>query len=208
MPRKKKLLFSIKKGSLTALIALLIMTIVKLAESFNAETSQPVDLPSSSDPVQLYSNQTSDNLTDLYIDAIRSARHSITIVIFSLKDPQVIQALKDQSRAGIHVHIVCDAHASKGISKQCCGSTIQIVRRSGKGLTHQKILVVDQERLFIGSANFTTDSLVTHGNLVIGLKNNALASELEKKIKSMDEDGNSTPLLHKDVMIAGQRLEL
>lgn len=209
MARKKtKSLFSLKTSSITALIAILLITLVKLGESVVQDPYPAAELPSSSEPVQLYSNQTGDNLTQLYVNAIRSAEHSITLVIFSLKDPQIIQALKDRCQSGISVYIVCDAQASKGITKQCNGSGIKIIRRAGKGLTHQKIVIIDSEQILIGSANFTTESLITHGNLVMGLKNHVLANTLEDKIKSMDEDGDSTPLLHKDVIIGNQKVEL
>jgi phosphatidylserine/phosphatidylglycerophosphate/cardiolipin synthase-like enzyme len=47
---------------------------------------------------------------------------------------------------------------------------------------HQKVLVCDQETVFIGSANMTTASLSMHDNLMIGLKSPMLARFLIEKV--------------------------
>ena len=44
---------------------------------------------------------------------------------------------------------------------------------------HQKILILDHEMIFIGSANFTKASLKMHDNLVIGLHDKEIASFIQ-----------------------------
>jgi phosphatidylserine/phosphatidylglycerophosphate/cardiolipin synthase-like enzyme len=44
-----------------------------------------------------------------------------------------------------------------------------------KGLLHQKILVIDSQLSFLGSANFTRTSLLMHNNLIISIYNPDLA---------------------------------
>ena len=51
---------------------------------------------------------------------------------------------------------------------------------SSKGLMHQKIIVLDEELVFLGSANFTTPSLKMHDNLVIGFRDKEIASFLKE----------------------------
>jgi cardiolipin synthase len=218
MPRKPKSKLSmpsLKKMSLTSLIALLLYALFELSQqaitttNFPTSTTAPVPatrLPASQTPVEFYSNQTQDDLTHLYVSAIQSAQQSITFVIYALMDPQVIQALADKSEAGIPVYLVVDAKASPGVTKKL--PKAHIVRRMGQGLTHQKILIIDDKQIIAGSANMTTESLRTHGNLVLGLDNPALAQALANKIKSMDEDGGYTPLLHKETVIGSQNIEL
>lgn len=195
----------LKKTSLTSLIAFLLYTLFKVAEPVIMPQAS-VELPASDQPVQIYSNQTGDDLTQLFTQSIRSGKKSITMVIFALLDPQVIRALNDKSEEGVSVYIVCDAKASPGITKKL--PKAEIVRRAGKGLTHQKILVIDDNKIIIGSSNLTTDSLRTHGNLVIGIENPALAQALSAKIKSMDEGGGSTPLTHRQATVGAQTVEL
>lgn len=53
-----------------------------------------------------------------------------------------------------------------------------------KGLMHRKLLILDKERIFLGSANFTSSSLLLHSNLVFGLYHPPLANFLQNPIES------------------------
>lgn len=194
----------IKKSSLTGLILLLAWTLYQLMEQHHS--TQPVKLPSSNAPVELYSNQTQDDLTHLFQHAIESANESITLIIYALTDPTIIQALQQKSDAGIQLYIVCDAKASPGISRHFPQATI--VKRFGQGLMHQKILIIDNKQIWLGSANLTTSSLTVHDNLIMSLENPALAQALTARAKSMDEEGGYTPLLHRETTAGPQNLEL
>jgi phosphatidylserine/phosphatidylglycerophosphate/cardiolipin synthase-like enzyme len=194
-----------KKTSLAGLIALIFYALFEVSQS---TTSQTTYVPASNQPIELYSNQTGDDLTQLYVSTILEAKQSITFIIYALLDPQIVQALKEKSEAGIPVYIVSDARASPGLQQKLPQATV--VRRvvEGQGLTHQKILIVDEQILLIGSANMTTDSLRVHGNLVVAMDNPGLAEALIAKAKSMDEDGGSTPLLHRETTVKNQHVEL
>jgi cardiolipin synthase A/B len=206
--KNKPFRFSYKNSSITAIICFLILALLQLSEPLTQTTAAAAPLPSSTRPIQLYANQIDDNFTKIYTRSIQSAKESITLVIYSLKDPQIISALKERSLEGISVHIVCDAQASKGISKLFENTQAHITRRAGKGLTHQKIMVIDQKQILLGSANLTTDSLETHGNLVFGMENPYLAELVEKKIKSMDEDNGSILLPYSQTQLGQQEIEL
>lgn len=208
MPKKRRSKRSIghlfKKSSLTGLIFILIFTLFELAANY--PTLQAAKLPGSDEPITLYSNQTQDDLTQLYQQSIESAQESITLIIYSLMDNRVIQSLKRKCEAGIPVYIVCHAQASQGISKKLPHATI--VKRYGPGLMHQKILIIDEKTIVLGSANLTYSSLNTHGNLVMGIENPELARLLTARAKSMDEDGGVTPLLHCETTSGPQNIEL
>jgi cardiolipin synthase A/B len=194
MPKKKNsfpFFKFIKKSPTAGLIVVLAWTLYQLTQNFHIP--QTIKLPASNAPVELYSNQTQDDLTDLYREAIDHAKESVTLVIYALADQQIIHALQKKSETGIPVHIVCHAQASPGISKRIPKATI--VKRSGKGLMHQKILIVDDKQIWLGSANLTSSSLNVHGNLVIGIDHPTLAQTLNSRAKSMDEDGNSSPFV-------------
>jgi cardiolipin synthase A/B len=195
----------IKKSSTTALLALLVLTLYQLIGHFHVP--QPTTLPSSEVPLEMYSNQTHDNLTQLYLDAINHAKQSIVLAIYALTDHQIIEALQRKSEAGLPVYIVSDAKASKGLSRQIPKATI--IRRLSEGLMHQKILVIDGHQILLGSANLTPSSLTVHGNLVFGIDHPAFAEALTTRIKSMDEDGAvESPLTHQEALIGSQHVEL
>lgn len=193
-----------RKSSLAGILLLLFATFFKMGDSILE--SHCTELPSSSTPLRLYSNQTQDDLTQLYLQSIKEAQQSIDIVIYSLLDKRIIAALQQKIDEGIPVFIVCDAKASVGIGRKLIGATI--VKRFGPGLTHQKILIIDHDKILLGSANFTHDSMRVHGNLVIGLNNAALAKTMVDKIHSMDEEGNYTPLMHLVTKAGNQTVEL
>jgi phosphatidylserine/phosphatidylglycerophosphate/cardiolipin synthase-like enzyme len=195
----------IKKSSVTGLILVLAWTIYQLAQQFHFP--QPTKVPASNAPVELYSNQTHDDLSRLYQQAIGSAKESITLVIYALMDDQIIRALQKKSEEGIPIYIVSDAEASPNLSSKLPLATV--IKRNGKGLMHQKILIIDGKQIWLGSANLTYSSLHIHGNLVIGIDNPALAQALTKRANSMDEAGGvSSPLMHRETTAGTQNIEL
>jgi cardiolipin synthase A/B len=194
----------IKKISIAILILLLASTLYVLAKDY--PHSQPTQLPNSNASIELYSNQTQDDLTHLFFQAIDNAKESITLIIYALTDPLMIQTLQKKSDAGVQIYIVVDGKASAAISHNIPRATI--VKRYKKGLMHQKILVIDNKQIWLGSANFTTHSLALHGNLVMGIENPALAQALTTRAKSMDDEGGYDPLLHHETTSGPQNLEL
>ncbi|MBS4163980.1 Uncharacterized protein PRO82_001289 [Candidatus Protochlamydia amoebophila] len=209
-------LSKLKKSSISSLLALLVFAIYQflsdekqvIAPSHNQEIAYttPASIPVTSDTIQFYSNQTEDDLTQLYLSTIQNAKQSITFSIYSLMNPEVIQAINQKVDEGISVHIVCDAKASVGISRKIPKASI--VKRISAGLMHQKILIVDKEKILLGSANMTTDSLNVHGNLVFAFEHPSLGQALFEKTLSMDEEGNSKKLMHCQAQLGQQNLEL
>jgi cardiolipin synthase A/B len=194
----------LRKSSLSGLILLFVWIIFQFAE--NAPISRPIKIPASDAPVELYSNQTRDDLTRLYLEAIKNAKKSIILIIYSLTDENIIDALKQKCEEGTSVHIVCHAKASPSIfSSRIPRATI--VRRCSRGLMHQKILIIDSRQIWLGSANLTSSSLNMHGNLVMGIDHPALAEGLTARAKSMDAEGGVEPLLHCLTKAGPQHLE-
>lgn len=205
--KKKSSLFQLpfRKISLSGLFLTLFFFLFTIGADLQFSTA--LKIPTSDSSVELYSNQTDDNLTDLFTQAIEQTKESITLVIYALTDYEIIQALNKKCKEGIPVYIVCDAKASPGISRRIPDATI--IKRFGEGLMHQKILIIDRRQIWMGSANFTMSSLGVHGNLVIGLDHPALAEVLISRSLSMDEEGAVTaPILHCCTRAGSQNLEL
>jgi cardiolipin synthase A/B len=192
-----------KKSTITVVMAFLAFVIAELTTSIQFHEKV---IPFSDQSIELYSNQAGDNLAELYVDTINNAKESVSFVIYAMTDPRIIEALKQKSETNVPVRIVCDAKASKGLSKQLPHATI--VKRVGEALMHQKILVVDNKQILLGSANMTGESLNVHGNLILAFEHPVLADALTKKAQSMDDEGSSTPLLHTNTFAADQNLEL
>jgi len=159
-----------------------------------------VSLPSDAAPVTIASNQTSDDLRKTIKEAILSARQSVTLMIFSLSDYELIDALKKKSENDVAVTVIHDAAATPDIEWKL-GPRVKVLKRHHKGLMHQKILVIDQATVFFGSVNFTRESLILHANLLIGIHSPELAREIEKKTTAIL---NHTPYIAPAITIQGR----
>ncbi len=207
MKQKSPFVFSLVRKSCISGSLLSLGWVFYILMSQASFASQPIKLPSSLVPVEFYSNQTSDDLTALFVTAIGQAKESVNLGIYSLTDPEIIEALNNKGAENIPVHIACDAKASPGITAKL--KNVHLVRCAGNGLMHQKILIIDEKTALLGSANFTPSSLQSHGNLVVGIDHSALASALAKRTKSMNEEKMVTyPLLHSEIKAGEQTIEL
>lgn len=100
--------------------------------------------------------------------------------MFGLNDPAILHALSDKAKRNIPIEIYYDTKGSPDIRKNIPGAIIHPVLT--QGIMHQKIIIIDDEMVFLGSANFTHASLKMHDNLVIGLKNQKIAHFLKEKL--------------------------
>lgn len=146
---------------------------------------------------RLYSNQSRQDLRYLYVNAIRQASHSIHLVMFGLSDAAVIHALAERCDRDIDTEIYYDAKESPEIRQELHRANLHPVQLSG--LMHQKILILDRNLVFIGSANMTSSSLLMHDNLVVGMRSKAVAEFLMQRIPY------SSGYLH--TMVGGQDIE-
>lgn len=115
--------------------------------------------------------------------------------MFGLSDPAILNALAKQT---VPSTIYYDPGGSPNLWSSLPKADLHPVH--SYGLMHQKILILDGETVFIGSANMTTASLRMHDNLVIGLKNKKIAQFL------IDKSPHSTGYMQTSV--GGQRVEL
>ncbi len=152
-------------------------------------------LPHSNEAPRFYSNQLGQDLRLTMVEAIRSSKKNIHLVMFGLSDPAILNALAQQQ---VPKSIYFDPSGSLPIQKYIPQAELYSVK--GSGLMHQKILVIDKETVFIGSANMTTSSLKMHDNLVLGMKNRRVAQFLSEKAP------HTQGYLH--TIVSGQRVEI
>lgn len=164
-------------------------------------------LPQQNNPIILYSNETRDDLRLILNKAIKEARESILVIIYSLRDKSIIHNLKVKSEKGVDVKVICDAKASGRVERKL-GSKVNTTRLISKGIMHLKILVIDHKMVWIGSANMTTNSLRLHSNLVAGIYCPELAKVIHQKGDSLGNVGLSKSIPPQQFDIAGQPLEL
>lgn len=199
---KKRSLPRLKKAAFSAFIGLILLGLFWVTE-----TLTEVRLPVSNQPAELYANQVNDDLRKSAIAGINTAKRSIHLIIYSLTDDSIISCLRQKSNEGVKVKVICDAKASPNVSSKL-GPKISLVRRMATGLMHQKILVVDEAKVWIGSANMTGESLRFHGNLITAMESPAMAAHIISKAETMNEYDQGIPFPHRKFSIGGQQVEL
>ncbi len=143
---------------------------------FTVATLHP-QLPSQKKPLLFYSNNLHNDLKLTVLKAIKQARSSISLQIYGLTDKDVVALLEQKKAEGLDVSIFYDKKASKYLPKTLGAHPVQTT-----GLMHRKILVIDNSLVFLGTANFTTQSLKMHGNLVMGAWDQPLARFLSDAV--------------------------
>lgn len=202
--KKKAIKQRFKQKTKKTIISLLTALII----SFFAWTTHSVStarLPDPGIPSELYASENNDDLRQVYRSAINSAEHSIYLLVYTLTDETIIQALKDKAAQGVKVEVIVDAKASPHAAQKL-GSQIKTLRRLGEGLMHFKILVVDQKLSLVGSSNMTAESLQKHSNLVMGMHSPDLANYLITKAQSLTETERLAKLAHETFSIGGQQV--
>jgi cardiolipin synthase A/B len=171
------------------------------------EQHQEIRFPDSAIPIELYSNQVNGDLTHMFASAINQAQKSVLLMVYSLTDQNIINCLKHQSQNGVDVKVICHAKASPYIHSKL-GDQVTLTRRFGPGLMHQKILVVDGQKVWLGSANMTTESLGLHGNLVTAFHSESMAHHIHAKADTLDIESKGVAFPSQDFTVGGQQVEL
>lgn len=161
---------------------------------FYLSTTPKIPTPYS-EPI-LYSNQCKDDIKGLFLSAITNAKNSVHLLSFGLSDPNILHALIEKARE-VKVKAYYDQKASKPLP-YIEGIEWRPVKEIG--LMHQKIVVIDEKIVFLGTANLTQYSLQMHDNLLIGLYSPKIAKFLVEK----------TPFSpsHMSTFIGGQKIDL
>ncbi len=181
--------------------------LITLSSYWASEHFVRVELPSSDHPPALYANQAHQDLRQTFVQGIKQAKESVNLVIYTLTDHAIIQALRDKADEGIQVKVLVDGKATPFIDRKL-GPKVEVVKRYADGIMHMKILMIDHALTFVGSANMTGESLQMHGNLVTALNSPAFAAYVKKKIDTLPEEGPAPPFSESKFVFANQPLEM
>jgi phosphatidylserine/phosphatidylglycerophosphate/cardiolipin synthase-like enzyme len=155
-------------------------------------------LPHPSGPPRIYFNPSREDLRHTVLSAIHKSRQSIFLCMFGLSDPVLLKALSSKLKEEIPLTVYYDSKGSPDVRRTLQGASIHPVASSG--IMHQKVLILDDAMVFLGSTNFTTSSLQMHDNLMIGFVSPKIATFLQEKLPN--ESGYIRSL------VGGQHVEL
>lgn len=173
--KNKKSKTLLKKFIGTTLISFYFIFGVFKSQNFN-------DLRISKQPV-LFSLQAEDNIKNVIINSIKSAKSSIFLRMYLINDKDIEEVLIKKSQENIPVHIICHSLSKKSLLYQNAqkNSNIHIETKQilkSRKLMHIKAIAIDNELIFIGSANLTKPSLMLDKNLITGFYNNDLCKSI------------------------------
>lgn len=139
-----------------------------------------------------YSTENDGDLTPLFLDGIHKAKRSICCLNYSIKDSSIIDALNASAKRGVEISIVYDPSASQKLDSLLDGR-IKRIHYEGKGLMHMKLLAIDDEVAYVGTANFTKGSLAKHSNTVLRIVHPGMAALIKEKTQSYPKNLASAP---------------
>jgi cardiolipin synthase A/B len=164
---------------------------------FFAVTLRPTtyDLASLTSDPEVLSTDLNDPVRSSLEDLVLDAKESITLIIYSLSDRKILNALQTAAHKCRSVTIIYDPVEThiEYLPKDPC---IRYIPFKPKGLMHNKLLVLDHKYVWTGSANLSTKSLTSQGNLVLAFESTNLAERIETLALAMIEKHpyNTAPL--------------
>jgi len=195
-----------KKNLKFLIIVSISLSLIGFLGHFKTEIER-TEIPKDGSPPLLFATQTRSDVQRSYIAAINEAKQSILLLIYSITDKQVIQALRLKSEEGVNVTLICHDEISYDIEKKI-GSKVNILKRSGPGLMHLKIMIIDQTKCFIGSANMTNASFKMHGNLVTAFDSSFLSAYVKAKALTIGKHKNQQQFKSQNFIVGGQLVEV
>ena len=124
-----------------------------------------IPLPSEDGTMQLYTSDQLFDLKQLICFSMKGAKESLFLSSFGLSDDHISDIIEMKEKEGIHVKVKND----DGRRFKGCGIS---------GLKHRKALIIDEEKVYLGSTNLTFSSLYNHRNMLVGFRNQELAKAI------------------------------
>ncbi|ANH79073.1 phospholipase D-like domain-containing protein [Candidatus Chlamydia sanziniae] len=138
-----------------------------LAKAPNKDTFQT--FLKSEEPV-IYSKECNEDMRQILCDAIDHAEKEIFIRIYYLSEPKICSKLHNQMQTDKNITIHYQSYkAAQSFLQSQNVALIEHPKIEGK-LMHQKALAIDKKYAWLGSANYTQNSLVFDNNLILGMK--------------------------------------
>lgn len=182
------------------------LVLAGLATFFVLEHTEP-RLPETNQTPLLYGNQVQNDMGKSLVTAIDQAKSSIILMVYTLTDRRIIAALNRKAEENIPVEVVVDGKASSQVEARL-SPKIKLLKRFGNGLMHLKILVIDKQQVWLGSANMTSDSLHMHGNLMAAVMSPPLAEAITAHAESLQPDGITRAPTAAAFLLGGQKMEI
>lgn len=131
------------------------------------------------------------------VRAMRGAQRSIRIATYNINVPEIATVIRERLAAGVKVELMEDFHHAAGDDHDASSVWLRAgehpnlvkyklpVLRGGTPQMHDKILVVDGERVFFGSANWTFTGLVGNFENVMAVRDPEVVAKFEAELDEL-----------------------
>jgi phosphatidylserine/phosphatidylglycerophosphate/cardiolipin synthase-like enzyme len=125
-----------------------------------------------------------ENCQSIILEQIAKAEKEIIIQAYSFTDKALAQALLDKKNAGLEVKVLYDSSQSKGRGSQIKELTAAGIstkqERKSRGLAHNKVIIIDRERVITGSYNYSQAAKSYNSENLLVVEGEKLANEYLK----------------------------
>lgn len=114
------------------------------------------------------------------VEAIGAARHAVLVQAYEFTEPPILQALVDAHARGVDVRVILDKSA---VSARYTGATfvanagIPVFVDSRPAIAHNKVMIIDGERVLTGSFNFTRSADTRNAENAVFISSPKLAAQ-------------------------------
>ncbi|ENG0237517.1 phospholipase D family protein [Burkholderia multivorans] len=112
------------------------------------------------------------------VDEVRAAQHRILVQAYSFTSPPIYKALAEAKARGVDVRVLVDKEARspdfRGTGARYDlqhGVQVAVDEIPGKGIAHNKVMVIDGGTVITGSFNFSRQAETTNAENLVVFKN-------------------------------------
>lgn len=160
-------------------------------------------------PLVLSNHDASQNaLCASAYELLNKAQASILLMSFTFTDSEIMRIINQKASEGVEVHLVIDRAQMGGLGAKLHPAIKVGTRQIGEGHMHHKVIVVDRAYIWLGSANFTPNSLAGSKNLSIGCYSPMIGEELHHEAAHIELQGSQSGITPLSCFYGEQLLEL
>lgn len=144
--------------------------------------------------IQYAFTQAKQHPETLLEDVIKSSKETLDIAIYSLTKKDIVDAIAAAKKRGVMVRIITDkTEASSRTQSEALATLkalgIPIKVNTHSGLMHLKVTIADKAVITTGSFNYTQAAATTNDEVLVVMKDRAIAADWEGQFERMWNDG-------------------
>jgi phosphatidylserine/phosphatidylglycerophosphate/cardiolipin synthase-like enzyme len=139
-----------------------------------------------SDPLQRKDGQYTGGPDEVLADAIRAAKVTVDVAIYSLNLWSIRDALLDANQRGVQIRMVMESdNMDDDVPQELIAAGISILGDRREGLMHNKFVIIDRQDVWTGSMNLTLGGVYYDNNNLIHLRSIEMAEDYLQEFNEM-----------------------